>query len=62
MVAESRGFRPTSSTTFGTAATTCQLVGDWASGEVTAVRFDPATGLIEGAASPRAGAAYVIGR
>ena len=37
-------------------------VGDWASGEVTAVRFDPATGLIEGAASPRAGAAYAIGR
>ena len=41
---------------------TCRLVGDWASGEVTAVRFDPATGLIEGAASPRAGAAYAIGR
>jgi len=37
-------------------------VGDWASGEVTAVRFDPATGLIEGAASPRNGAAYAIGR
>jgi gamma-glutamyltranspeptidase / glutathione hydrolase len=36
--------------------------GDWASGEVTAVRFDPSSGLIEGAASPRAGAAYAIGR
>ena len=39
-----------------------QVVDDWASGEVTAVRFDPANGLIEGAASPRAGAAYAIGR
>ena len=39
-----------------------QVVGDWASGEVTAVRFDPASGLIEGAASPRAGAAYAVGR
>ena len=39
-----------------------QVVGDWASGEVTAVRFDPDSGLIEGAASPRAGAAYAIGR
>jgi len=38
-----------------------QTVGDWASGEVTAVRFDPETGLIEGAASPRAGSAYAIG-
>ncbi len=36
-------------------------IGDWESGEVTAVRFDPETGLIEGAASPRAGAAYAIG-
>ena len=47
---------------FGPVAMTCQLVGDWASGEVTAVRFDPSSGLIEGAASPRAGAAYVMGR
>jgi gamma-glutamyltranspeptidase/glutathione hydrolase len=37
-------------------------VPDWASGEVCAVRFDPATGLLEAAASPRAGAAYAIGR
>jgi gamma-glutamyltranspeptidase/glutathione hydrolase len=39
-----------------------QVIGDWASGEVTAVRFDPGSGLIEGAASPRAGSAYAIGR
>ncbi len=39
-----------------------ETVGDWASGEITAVRFDPDSGLIEGAASPRAGAAYAIGR
>ena len=39
-----------------------QVIGEWASGEVTAVRFDTGTGLIEGAASPRAGAAYAIGR
>ena len=37
-------------------------VDDWASGEVTAVRFDPDTGLIEGAASPRARAGYATGR
>ena len=37
-------------------------IGDWESGEVTAVRFDPDTGLMEGAASPRAMAAYAIGR
>jgi gamma-glutamyltranspeptidase/glutathione hydrolase len=39
-----------------------QVPGDWSSGEVTAVRFTSSTGLIEGAASPRAGAAYAIGR
>ena len=39
-----------------------QVIGDWASGEVTAVRFEPSNGLIEGAASPRAGVAYAIGR
>ena len=39
-----------------------EVLSDWASGEVTAVRFDPESGLIEGAASPRAGAAYAIGR
>jgi gamma-glutamyltranspeptidase/glutathione hydrolase len=37
-------------------------VADWASGEVCAVRFTPATGLLEAAASPRAGAAYAAGR
>jgi len=37
-------------------------IDDWASGEVTAIQFDPATGRIEGAASPRAMAAYAIGR
>jgi gamma-glutamyltranspeptidase/glutathione hydrolase len=35
---------------------------DWALGEVCAVRFDPDTGLIEGAASPRGQAAYAMGR
>jgi gamma-glutamyltranspeptidase/glutathione hydrolase len=39
-----------------------ETVGDWASGEVSAVRFEPSTGLIEGASSPRARAAYAIGR
>jgi gamma-glutamyltranspeptidase/glutathione hydrolase len=39
-----------------------EVIAEWASGEVTAVRFDPKSGLIEGAASPRSGAAYAIGR
>jgi len=39
-----------------------QVTGDWANGQVTAVRFDRATGLIEGAASPRGMSAYAIGR
>jgi gamma-glutamyltranspeptidase/glutathione hydrolase len=39
-----------------------RAAGDWAHGQVTAVRFDRATGLIEGAASPRGMTAYAIGR
>jgi gamma-glutamyltranspeptidase/glutathione hydrolase len=36
--------------------------GDWAHGQVTAVRIDLRRGLIEGAASPRGMATYAIGR
>src|SRR6266542_1590938 len=36
--------------------------GDWSHGQVTAVSFDPATGVVRGAASPRARTAYVMGR
>ncbi|HEY3082637.1 MAG TPA: gamma-glutamyltransferase family protein [Chloroflexota bacterium] len=36
--------------------------GDWAHGQVTAVRLDRGSGLIEGAASPRGMTAYAIGR
>ena len=36
--------------------------GDWVNGQVVAVRFDPDTGLIAGAASPRGQTAYAIGR
>ena len=36
--------------------------GDWANGQVTAVRLDRRSGLIEGAASPRGMTAYAIGR
>ena len=36
--------------------------GDWAHGQVTGVRFDPDSGLIEGAASPRTMAPYAMGR
>ena len=39
-----------------------QAIGDWVSGEVCAVRFGPDSGLVEGAASPRAMAAYAVGR
>jgi gamma-glutamyltranspeptidase/glutathione hydrolase len=39
-----------------------QVTGDWANGQVCAVRYDPDTGLIEGAASPRTMSAYAIGR
>jgi gamma-glutamyltranspeptidase/glutathione hydrolase len=35
---------------------------DWAHGQVTAVRIDVRSGLIEGAASPRGMTAYAIGR
>ena len=38
------------------------VTDDWANGQVCAVRFDPDTGLIEGAASPRNMSAYAIGR
>jgi gamma-glutamyltranspeptidase / glutathione hydrolase len=38
------------------------VTDDWANGQVCAVRFDPDTGLIEGAASPRHMSAYAIGR
>ena len=38
------------------------VADDWANGQVCAVRYDPDTGLIEGAASPRHMSAYAIGR
>ena len=38
------------------------VTDDWANGQVCAVRFDPDTGLIEGAASPRHMSAYAVGR
>ena len=36
--------------------------GDWAHGQVTGVRFDPDSGVIEGAASPRTMVPYAVGR
>lgn len=39
-----------------------QVDGNWSHGRVCAVAFDPATGLVSGAASPRRGTAYVAGR
>ncbi len=36
--------------------------GDWAHGQVTGVRFDPDTGVIEGVASPRTMVPYAVGR
>jgi gamma-glutamyltranspeptidase/glutathione hydrolase len=39
---------------------TVEVVGDWVNGQVLAVRFDPDTGLISGAASPR-GPSYAVG-
>ncbi|HEX2036523.1 MAG TPA: gamma-glutamyltransferase family protein [Chloroflexota bacterium] len=36
--------------------------GDWSHGQVTAVAYDPATGVLSGAASPRGRTAYVMGR
>jgi len=35
---------------------------DWTSGHVTAIRYTPGSGLLEGAASPRTMTAYAIGR
>lgn len=39
-----------------------QVDGDWSHGRVTAVAFDPATGVVSGAASSRRGTAYAVGR
>ena len=39
-----------------------EVTGDWANGQVCAVRYDPDSGLIEGAASPRHMSAYAVGR
>ena len=39
---------------------TVEVRGDWVNGQVVAVRFDPDTGLISGAASPR-GVSYCVG-
>ena len=36
--------------------------GDWESGQVTAARITPSTGLLEAGASPRTMAAYAVGR
>lgn len=36
--------------------------GDWESGQVTAARITPETGLLEAGASPRSMAAYAVGR
>jgi len=36
--------------------------GAWSHGQVSAVAFDPATGVVSGAASPRGRVAYVMGR
>ena len=36
--------------------------GDWGHGQVTGIRFDPDTGLIEGGASPRTMVPYAMGR
>ena len=38
------------------------VAGDWASGQVTAARITPSTGLLEAGASPRTMAAYAVGR
>ncbi len=35
---------------------------DWSHGQVTAVAFDPSTGVVRGAASPRGRVAYAMGR
>jgi gamma-glutamyltranspeptidase/glutathione hydrolase len=38
------------------------VAGDWNSGQVTAARITPSTGLLEAGASPRTMAAYAVGR
>ncbi|HXX59878.1 MAG TPA: gamma-glutamyltransferase family protein [Candidatus Sulfotelmatobacter sp.] len=38
------------------------VADDWSSGHVTAIRYTPGSGLLEGAASPRTMTAYAIGR
>jgi len=38
------------------------LDGAWSHGQVTAVAYDPASGVVSGAASPRGRVAYVMGR
>jgi gamma-glutamyltranspeptidase/glutathione hydrolase len=38
------------------------VAGDWDSGQVTAARITPSTGLLEAGASPRTMAAYAVGR
>jgi gamma-glutamyltranspeptidase / glutathione hydrolase len=38
------------------------VAGDWDSGQVTAARITPSTGLLEAGASPRSMAAYAVGR
>jgi gamma-glutamyltranspeptidase / glutathione hydrolase len=39
-----------------------QLDGAWSHGQVTAVAYEPASGVVSGAASPRGRVAYVMGR
>jgi len=36
--------------------------GEWSHGQVTAAAFEPTTGVVSGAASPRGRTAYVMGR
>ena len=38
------------------------VVGDWANGQVTAVELDRRQGVLRGAASPRTGVPYAVGR
>lgn len=38
------------------------VADDWTSGHVTAIRYTPGSGVLEGAASPRTMTAYAIGR
>jgi len=39
-----------------------QVDGAWSHGQVTAVAYEPASGVVSGAASPRGRVAYVMGR